>query len=524
MGFDLAESPTTFLLHSLLDDEGYATWTRKLEAFHCPLVSNPRHAHLFLTATAKERRALKELEEFDCTQDYQIARLDWVTECVKQDTALALTRYVVYARHQQPGKRKRDDDEIRRQQILTGAMEEGKTTQTAMKHVLLSASKLRRDSTLEEVEPLEAERAKFSLPPYACERETPLVCANEEFVQLLSEIKLARVLALDEIGVRAYSSSIAAIRAYPRKFITASEIRRLPGCNRKMVGLLAEFLDTNDLSEVQRLQASAEHQILKQLYQVHGIGATTARHFYFDRRLHSRETLVAEAWDTLTREQQIGLTYFDDFQVKLQRCGVEAIGKEISDAAVDAVPGTQSILVGGYRRGKLESNDVDIILSHPDSTVDLLTRLLRVLEGRGSVVHTITLHTAYSDRGGNNAPYTGDHPGNKRHGFDSLDKALTVWKSADSETHRRVDIIIAPWEFFGTAIIGWTGGTTFERDLRRLVKHRYALKFDSSGVYDRRSGLLLDMAGMCTTAAEIERYCFEKLHLPWIEPELRNTG
>jgi hypothetical protein len=83
--------------------------------------------------------------------------------------------------------------------------------------------------------------------------------------------------------------------------------------------------------------------------------------------------------------------------------------------------------------------------------------------------------------------------------WDSLEKALTVYRSHNG-LHRRVDLICAIPETYWTAVLGWTGGTMFERDLRlaaksMCVRSRFAtqkpnlnlsasgLKFDSTGMY-----------------------------------------
>lgn len=50
---------------------------------------------------------------------------------------------------------------------------------------------------------------------YSCQRPTPINPPNEDFIQELSKTKTARILTGDKIGVRAYSSAIATIAAYP---------------------------------------------------------------------------------------------------------------------------------------------------------------------------------------------------------------------------------------------------------------------------------------------------------------------
>jgi DNA polymerase IV len=88
-----------------------------------------------------------------------------------------------------------------------------------------------------------------------------------------------------------------------------------------------------------------------------------------------------------------------------------------------------------------------------------------VLEEQGIITHTLTISTATSRRE-ENQKYSfrqrgplgsGEH----RYGLDPLDKALVVFLLPKDNPyytgiHRRVDLIIAPWRAWGTAIVGWT--------------------------------------------------------------------
>src|SRR5713226_996393 len=56
--------------------------------------------------------------------------------------------------------------------------------------------------------------------------------------------------------------------------------------------------------------------------------------------------------------------------------------------------------------------------------------------------------------------------------WDSLEKALTVYRSPN-DGHRRVDLVCALPETYWTAVVGWTGGTMFQRDLRLAAKSVY---------------------------------------------------
>jgi DNA polymerase IV len=56
---------------------------------------------------------------------------------------------------------------------------------------------------------------EFLRTTYSCQRPTYMNPPNEAFVNILTEIRTIRQLREDEVGVRAYSTSIASVAAYP---------------------------------------------------------------------------------------------------------------------------------------------------------------------------------------------------------------------------------------------------------------------------------------------------------------------
>lgn len=117
--------------------------------------------------------------------------------------------------------------------------------------------------------------------------------------------------------------------------------------------------------------------------------------------------------------------------------------------------------MGGYRRGKKESGDVDVILSHREEskTKYIIEQLVLPLEQDTLITHTLSLWTANGERGQVPVAWRGEGTG-RGSGFDTLDKAMVVWQDrkqfGDAAPHRRVDIIISPWKTVGCALLGWS--------------------------------------------------------------------
>lgn len=384
---------------------------------------------------------------------------------------------------------------------------------------------------------------------YSCERITLTNPPNEAFIEQLKKIRTARLLTADEVGVRAYSTSIASLAAYPHKISSAQEILSIPGCDQKIAQLFHEWRESNGhLQAIDDINSDPVLQVLNLFYDIWGIGATTAREFFYGRGWRDLDDIVEYGWKSLTRVQQIGVKYYDEFKLKIPATEVELIAGEIKAHAVRLTDSSlEAIIVGGHRRGNLESGDVDVILTHRSerATLNLISDVVDSLEASGSITHVLSLSLTNSKRDQQPLPLRSlTSPAG--HGFDTLDKALVVWQdqnwpsraadlAADPEMrnpnpHRRVDIIVSPWRTIGCAVIGWTSGTTFNRDIRRYAKRVKGWKFDSSGVRERGSGRWMDLEGWedektrCMDWVEAEKRVFREMGLVYREPWERCTG
>lgn len=381
---------------------------------------------------------------------------------------------------------------------------------------------------------------------YACQRSTPANPPNEAFIQELEKIKMARLLTGDEIGVRAYSTSIASVAAYPYRFASPKEILRLPGCDVKIVNLWIEWSNEGRIKAAEEAENDEGLKILKTFWNIWGVGDKGAREFYYDKGWKDIDDVIEYGWNDLSRTQQIGVKFYDEFLTKIPRAEVESIAEKIKEHAVRVRDeGIEIIVVGGYRRGKQESNDVDVIVSHRDldKTRHLARDITTSLEEEGWVTHTLLLAETMTDRGQSTLPFKARGVASHGAGFDTLDKALVVWQDPNWPTmeedlrrdhdaknpniHRRVDIIISPWRTVGCAVCGWTSGTTFQRDLRRYARGIKGWKFDSSGIRDRRTGEVVAVEGpegVIGSMVDAEKRVFEGFGLTYREPWERCTG
>ncbi|KAF9870848.1 DNA polymerase lambda [Colletotrichum karsti] len=208
---------------------------------------------------------------------------------------------------------------------------------------------------------------------------------------------------------------------------TKGKVARLPGCGTKIAELWHEWKDVGRLREADETRADPKLSVIQMFYEIWGVGDTTARDFY-RKGWRELDDVVEYGWDSLSRVQQIGVKFYDEFKLKIPRTEVESIANTILKHARKFSPNYQMVIVGGYRRGKQDSGDVDVILSHPDAsaTLHFIEKLVVSLEKSGHVTHTLTLSNHNSERGQRPLGWKGNEA--RGTGFDTLDKALVVWQ------------------------------------------------------------------------------------------------
>ncbi|KAI0079811.1 Nucleotidyltransferase [Panus rudis PR-1116 ss-1] len=383
---------------------------------------------------------------------------------------------------------------------------------------------------------------------YACQRASPLICPNQDLAVELDIIRRSRGLEGEERSALSYARAISTIKAYPYRITSRAQVEKLPHIGIKIASLIEEFIDTHRISEARKIFNSERFKTLSEFSSIYGIGPNTARRLYNlnlrkleeleiyygvdpteeesqlveiqgDDASSSRWTRAGERGNDAqkTRDDSYGESWIKtalalrhDLAIKIPRDEVEEMNRVIMRELESLEPGCVSTIVGGYRRGKPESNDVDIVFTHPDRSKvkGLCKRLVHRLYEQGMVSHVMHL-----------SDFRGHNPLRTVH-WDSLEKALTVFTLPKASPfykgiRRRLDLIFALPEVYWTAVIGWSGSIMFQRDLRQWAKDRCGMKFDSSGItrrYDSKPFF-----------PKTEKEVFDLFGLEWVDPVWRNA-
>lgn len=196
-----------------------------------------------------------------------------------------------------------------------------------------------------------------------------------------------------------------------------------------------------------------DYQCINELSQVWGMGLATAA-LFVSWGISSVQDLRedTEVFDTLNRQQKVGLKHYEDLIERIPRTEVKALADHVTAVVTKLSNGTVSVTCGGsYRRGAPSSGDVDMIFlpidGAPDkAAVDIMEPLLNELRRSGFLTDDLAIPNQFGENNG------------KEPGTDSR-SYMGVCRLQDREDRkfRRIDLKAYPKCQEGYCLIYFTG-------------------------------------------------------------------
>jgi DNA polymerase lambda len=267
--------------------------------------------------------------------------------------------------------------------------------------------------------------------------------------------KLEAILSIyettnDKFRALSYQKAIAALKRSPRQIKTKEEAMSLNGIGSRLAEKIAEIIEYGDLSKLNELNSREDIAALKLFTNCHGIGPTTASAFVA-QGFRTLDDLKSKA--KLNRQQLIGLKYYDEFVERIPRDEVVKIEMTVKQAVLSINPGFVVQACGSYRRGKATCGDVDILITHPDghSHQRIFNKIISLLHSTNFLTDDLVIQ---------------DESVN-----DSQRKYLGVCQlPIENSLHRRLDLIIVPYDEYACALLYFTGSAHFNRSMRHLCR------------------------------------------------------
>ncbi|CDZ97716.1 DNA polymerase IV (family X) [Phaffia rhodozyma] len=474
------------------------------------LIDHPERADIILTRLMGRKRLALALDP--TLIDSKIVVLDrWLADCIAHEALLDHRPYLVPPDHSsQPTHkwpRKQTASPSTRppnQHNNTRSPSDHNPFKTTSPALILASF----PATEKSIEP-------STLPRLACCRKSPSICINQLLIEELDVIRVWKENGeddtlesdLNQAGKKddekhalAYSRACSALKAYPTKICSVSEAQVIPFIGPKIALQIGEYLSTGQIKLSQTLRTSVRLRSILLFQTLHGVGSRLSREFY---DIHDCRTLedVANARPSL----KVQVTYWSDLQTPIPRYEVPLIAKFLSDELEMISPGCIHTICGSYRRGREYSNDVDIVFTYPamNRSSKVSSQVLDQLVDRLRTLSALTDILSGSSIGSN--------------ALRGLHQRFIMMSLPRQTRQIRVDIIFAPYEIYWVCVVGWTGSTMFERDIRKHA-NGLNLKFASHGI-----SRLSDGSEIAVSQEKGEPAVFEALGLEWIEPTERNA-
>ncbi|XP_014251968.1 DNA polymerase beta-like [Cimex lectularius] len=255
----------------------------------------------------------------------------------------------------------------------------------------------------------------------------------------------------------AYRKAAQTLAALPNRIKNGEEAKKLKGIGTKIAEKIDEFMNTGKLRKLDNIRNDETSQAVNTLTRVSGIGPAKAMEL-FNSGVKSLEDLKKNM-DKLTHHQQIGLKYVEDFEKKIPRAEIEEIEKLLKENIKKLDENFMTTICGSYRRGKAESGDIDLLITHPTFTSEVNKNKNKTLQANllKSIVETLKKCKLITD-----TISIGDV------------KFMGVCKIKDIS--RRLDIRLTPHDQYHCATLYFTGSDTFNQEMRaHALKNGFTL-------------------------------------------------
>ncbi|XP_072005065.1 DNA-directed DNA/RNA polymerase mu-like isoform X2 [Engystomops pustulosus] len=363
-----------------------------------------------------------------------------------------------------------------------------------------------------------------TVAPYACQRRTSITHHNAQITDALDILAKAAAFQGSEVRSLAFTRAASVLKSLPYKLQSVEEAKNLVWCGGHCQAVIQEILEDGVCHEAEALMTSEQYRCMELLTGIYGVGVRTAERWYKEgvRNLSDLENPNIK----LNSDQKAGLAHYTDLNQPVTREDAERVEHMVKDALYRFVPDLKITMTGGFLRGKQQGHDVDFLITHPDEealsgllkkAVDWINRqgllLYHTMKAR-SHVHAYKRSTHMDGHETCYAIFALPHPDTSNSesevpGGDLTAPAARAWRAV------RVDLVVAPYNEYPFALLGWTGSKHFERELRRFSWNEKKLSLNSHGLYD--------MEKNCSIPATSEEEIFSLLGLQYVPPPYRNA-
>ena len=323
---------------------------------------------------------------------------------------------------------------------------------------------------------------------------------NSRTVEILQQMLDYYTRTADQWRTLAYRKAIGALRRQTQRVTTRAQALAIPGIGTRLADKIEEIVLTDHLRRLDHTKGTTEDRIIQKFLGIYGVGLVQASK-WVAQGYRSLDDLRERA--PLTKNQRIGVERYHDFAKRIPRKEVEEHGAIVRRAVQAVDKDMQVVIAGSYRRGALDSGDIDLLITKPDASLEQIQTLIM------NVVIPQLFDNGFLQVG--LATSRHNHDASKWHGASALPG--NVW--------RRIDLLLVPGAEFGAAILYFTGNDIFNRSMRLLARKK-GMSLNQRGLYTdvlHRAGVKINPGRLLE--GRDEPRIFAALGVPWRPPEHR---
>lgn len=310
---------------------------------------------------------------------------------------------------------------------------------------------------------------------------------NEKLVNVLEEMEKIMMKQGEPFKARAYSKAKESILEITTDIVNIDDIKGKKAIGKSVFDTLKEFVDTGKVGVIER-ERNNPVNILSDIY---GVGPKKAKELVEKNNIKTIEELRTRQDDLLNEKQKIGLKYYEDIQERIPRQEIEEfasvfenIFKEVSKKDKNA----KFEIVGSYRRGAMDSGDIDVIMTDTNNSV--FKAFIDKLIQNNIIVEVLS-------RGNT--------------------KSLTIAKLPNKTVARRIDFLYSSLNEYPFSILYFTGSKAFNTVMRaKALEKGYSM--NEHGITNKTTGKLVE------EKFSDEKLIFDFLNLQYKEPIDRIDG
>ena len=307
-------------------------------------------------------------------------------------------------------------------------------------------------------------------------------------IDALDQLKREHESAADYFKSAAYKKAIPQIKSLQVPLLSGAQAQKIKGIGKGIASHIDEILKAGKLKSVEeREENRIKRQAVIELFtKIWGVNSKVAGEWY---GLGFREiTDLSEA--KLSKQQQIGIKYYDEIKQLIPRQEVAEIGTAISSKLEGNHGVTNVDIVGPYRRGASEIDVVEIVVAVDNEKLGkaLLKKIMTELED------IVTDYPVISSK-----------------------KVMGLALAPEGATHRRIDITFVPIDERGAFLIHAIGPQAFVVHIKEMASQN-GFKLKEDGLF--KLDITIDGEDEKISVPD-EEDVFDTFGMPYVDPEDR---